>query len=294
MIINTSKLVDITKATINITDGRPYIYFLFNITDKTPRYKRENNEYVIDSKGKFVIDEGFDLFKKRTRVLKYIGQTLGRSIGRILVHYYFDNNDLRNKKIQHGTGPVFTHYRLMKIPRFIYDTVRLHHETLLVRKYLPEINKSSSKIFSDVQKMIILNSEGKIKISDIIYPYKLHARDIWLAAKAFKNEDWEWVKQNCAVSKQYKHLTIADLKSGRYSFGENFWMGKVRGKKSGQKRGKKKQFSRWFRACVLFKHNKQLEAKRSFQKKIIMLRNVYGDKNFDKQLTLFHEKKSNS
>jgi hypothetical protein len=65
-------------------------------------------------------------------------------------------------------------------------------------------------------------------------------------------------------------------------------------KASGQKRGKKKQFSRWFRACVLFKHNKQLEAKRSFQKKIIMLRNVYGDKNFDKQLTLFHEKKSNS
>jgi hypothetical protein len=79
--------------------------------------------------------------------------------------------------------------------------------------------------------MIILNSEGKIKISDIIYPYKLHARDIWLAAKAFKNEDWEWVKQNCAVSKQYKNLTIADLKSGRYSFGENFWMGKVRVKK---------------------------------------------------------------
>jgi hypothetical protein len=98
MIINTNKLVDITKATVDITDGRPYIYFLFNITDKTPRYKRENNEYVIDSKGKFVIDEGFDLFKKRTRVLKYIGQTLGRSIGRILIHYYFDNNDLRNKK----------------------------------------------------------------------------------------------------------------------------------------------------------------------------------------------------
>jgi hypothetical protein len=43
-------------------------------------------------------------------------------------------------------------------------------------------------------------------------------------------------------------------------------MGKVRGKTSGQKRGKKKQFSRWFRACVLFKHNKQLEAKDLFKK----------------------------
>jgi hypothetical protein len=106
MIVNTSKLVDITKATIDITDGRPYIYFLFNITDKTPRYRRENDEYVIDSKGKFVIDEGFDLFKKRTRVLKYIGQTMGRSIGRIIHHYYFDNvKTTDSRKIQHGAGP---------------------------------------------------------------------------------------------------------------------------------------------------------------------------------------------
>jgi hypothetical protein len=294
MIVNTSKLVDITKITIDITDGRPYIYFLFNITDKTPRYRRENDEYVIDSKGKFVIDEGFDFFKKRKRVLKYIGQTMGKSIGRLIHHYYFDNVKTTDSRKKNGVGPIFTHYRLMKIPRFIYDTVRLHHETLLVRKYLPEMNRSSSTVFSDVQKMIILNSEGKVKISDIIYPYNLHARDIWLAAEAFKNEDWEWVKQNCDVSKQYKHLTIDDLKSGTYSFGENFWMGKVRGKSRGQKKGKKKEFGRWFRSCVLFKHNKQVSATRAFQQKMIMLRKVYGDKNFDQQLNLLYEKKSNS
>ena len=287
MIINTEKLIDITKVTVDITDGRPFIYFLFYIDEHTPRYSFRNNHYVPDPTGPIVMDEGMDLFNKNKRVLKYIGQTQGRSIFRILDHYYADEKRL---KLKGAVGPVFTHMRIMKIPRFIYDNVRVHHETVLVRKYLPEINRNSSSVFGDIQKMIILNSKGKITIQDLIYPYALHARDVWKAAEAYKREDWEWVKANCAVPNKYRHLTIKELKSGKYSFGENFWMGKVRGKYFGQKPGQKKEFGRWFRAAIVFKHNKQYHAKKEFNNKINRLRKLYGDDNIN-QLILFHEEK---
>ena len=298
MIININKLTDITKVTVDITDGRPYLYFLFHIDEHTPRYSLINNNYVPDPHGHFVIDTGLDLFHKTNRVLKYIGQTKGDSISRILTHYYFDIEETKrkNKKnkagyiIQKGIGPVFTHMRMIKLPRFIYDNVRVHHETVLVRKYLPEINRNSSSVFGDIQKMIILNSKGKVTIQDLIYPYALHARDVWKAAEAYKREDWEWVKANCAVPNKYRHLTIEQLKSGKYSFGENFWMGKVHGKYFGQKPGQKKQFGRWFRAAIVFKHNKQFHAKKEFNQKMSKLRKLYGDDNIN-QLILFHEEK---
>lgn len=293
MLIDTRKLIDIKHITVDITDNTPYLYFLFHIDETTPRYSFDTHTYVPDPNGPFVVDEGMDVFQQKKRLLKYIGQTNGRSIHRLIEHYhssYYDNKKLNQSTNgdTHGIGPVFTHARIMKIPRFIYDVVRIHHETILVRKFLPEINKNSSSVFGDIQKMILLNSKGKVSLQELVYPYLLHARDIWKAAEAYKREDWEWVKANCVVSNQYRHLTIEELKSGKYSFGENFWMGKTRGTFLDQQPGKKKQFSRWFRSAIVFKHNKQYHARKQFARTLSKYRKLYGDYHIN-QLNLFHE-----
>ena len=287
MVINTDKLIDVRNIKIDLTQSTPGLYFFFNIPKKIPRYSRVNGKYVIDSKGKFIFDQGFDIFDKTDRVLKYIGES-GHCHIRWIQHYTFGHQVMPGKASEHkvkmeglkGVGPCFTHIRLISgLKRMVYDTIRRHHETILVRKYLPQINKNSSNVLGDLQKMILLKSEGQVKLSDLVWPYELHARDIYKAAEAWKNEDWDWVRANCILKRKYRFLTIDKLKRMKQSIGPSFWFG-------GKKMGEKKKFSRWFRSAVLFNHKKQIEARRDFTRRIMEYKRIYTDPYFDKQLTL--------
>lgn len=285
MVINTDRLIDVRNINMDLTQSTPGLYFLFNITPSTPRYSKVNGKYVIDSKGKFVFDQGFDIFDKTDRVLKYIGESSQCHL-RWIQHYTcgyqlmpgktYENQDKELK----GVGPCFTHIRLIhNLKRVIYDTIRRHHETLLVRKYLPQINKNSSSVLGDLQKIILLKSEGRVQLSELVWPYELHARDIYQAAEAWKNENWDWVRANCVLKRKYQLLTIDKLKRMKQSIGPSFWFG-------GKKMGEKKKFSRWFRSAVLFNHKKQIEARRDFTRRIMEYKRIYTDPYFDKQLTL--------
>ena len=142
MIINLNKFQKITNLNFDLTDERPIIYFLIKVNDDTPRYKRVNGQYVEDRDGNFVIDEGYDPFELRKRILIYIGETIN-SLARIHEHYYAGKKG-KSKRLSKGIGNKFNYIRIMRgFKRFSYDSVRLHEETKLVRKYLPEENQSS-------------------------------------------------------------------------------------------------------------------------------------------------------
>jgi hypothetical protein len=73
------------------------------------------------------------------RILKYIGE--GNTVfTRLIDHYKFDKSTIDKKKKGtdiKGIGPVFNYVRIIKgFIRFNYDTVRIHHETLCVRKVI--------------------------------------------------------------------------------------------------------------------------------------------------------------
>jgi hypothetical protein len=87
MIINLNKLTNIKKITFDLTDGRPFLYFLFQIDDDTPRYSRVNGRFVEDKNGSFIMDQGPNFTKQGSRTLVYIGQTKS-FIARIFEHYW--------------------------------------------------------------------------------------------------------------------------------------------------------------------------------------------------------------
>ena len=246
MIININKLTNIKNIKMDLTNLVPGIYLLFNIDEKTPRYTKSRGVYFPDPKGNYVIDRGIDIMDRVPRVLKYIGE--GNTIfTRLIDHYRFDKKTIDKKKKGidiKGVGPIFNYVRIIKgFVRFNYDTVRIHHETLLVRKYLPEINKAAR--LNENQKIIILNSVGVVTPYDLMVPYNIHARDIFRAYKAWLTEDMEYIKNELVP---YKMENSAGL---------------IRPNKKNpqlyRKKGIKLKFSNWFTTSVLRYHKKQRE-----------------------------------
>ena len=242
MIINLNKFQSVKNFTFDFTKNKPSIYLLLNVDEKTPRYKRLKNSYIQDSKGNYVIDHGMDITERVTRVLMYIGESIC-PIKRLTEHYFEESPGTKDKK---GIGPVFTHVRIMnKFKSFNYDSIRLHYERLLVRKYLPHLNQASQ--LTENQKLIILNSAGKISPYDLIKPYLLHSRDIYKAFKAWEVQDMDYIE---------KEFVSYDLKNKTGLISPNARDPRV----YTDKRGKKLIFSSWVSDSLLRHHKKQVAA----------------------------------
>jgi len=242
MIINLNKFQSVKNITIDFTKNKPGIYFLLYVNEKTPRYKKVKNTYIQDLKGNYIIDHSIDILGKVPRVLKYIGESI-YPILRLAVHYFSENNNS-------SVGPVFTHLRILRgFKRFEYDSIRLHHERLLVRKYLPDLNLASQ--LTDSQKLIILNSVGKVTPYDLIKPYLLHARDLYRAFKAWEVEDIEYIKNELIPYKLENkagliHPNAKDPRLYR------------------DKKNIKKKFGRWVDQAIIPFHKKQGIAMKKF------------------------------
>jgi hypothetical protein len=278
MIIDLNKFESIKNIRIDLTNLVPGIYFLINVDDKTPRYTRSRGTYFPDPKGNCVIDRGIDVMNKVPRILKYVG--VGNTVYRRLMdHYRFDSSKIDKKKKgldKMGVGPVFTHVRIIKgFIRLDYDSVRLHHETLLVRKYLPELNKNSQ--LTDSQKLIILNSEGKVTPYDFMSPYLIHARDIFKAYKAWLIEDMDYIKNELVPYKMENKVGYIHKNKQNptlYKFN-----------------GIKKSFSKWFQQSVLRFHKKQVKANFEHNQKERIYIKLYDEEKYE--LIMKRTKKNN-
>lgn len=249
---------------MDFTKIKPGIYFVLNVNEKTPRYKRIKNTYIQDQKGNYVIDHGMDIFEKVPRVLKYIGES-SYPIARLVVHYT-NCSDIK----KHGIGPVFTHVRVVSgFKRFEYDSIRLHHERLLVRKYLPDLNQASQ--LTDTQKIIILNSEGKVTPYDLIKPYLLHARDLYKAFKAWEVEDMEYIKKELVPYKLENKtgLIHPSKKDPRLYRNE---------------KNVKKRFGQWIGGGVLMFHKKQVDAIKVYNVNSRLFVKLYDPERYEETL----------
>ena len=271
MIIDLNKCESIKDIKMDLTNLIPGLYFLFNVDDKTSRYKKIGKEYVPDINGNYVMDKGIDILNKSHRVLKYIGQ--GNTIyKRLIDHYRHDEKTVDVKKKgadKQGVGPVFTHIRIIKgFIRLDYDTVRIHHETLLVRKYLPELNNSSKLTENNI--IIILNSAGKVSPYDLMVPYNIHARDIFRAYQAWLTEDMEYINNELVPYKM-----------------EN-WAGVIHPNRRDPRlyrlNGVKLGFSKWFATAVLRFHKKQKEAYVLFCKQLHNFIKLYDTDRYEDTL----------
>jgi len=240
MIINLNKFVSIKYLTVDLTNLVPGIYFLLWVDETTQRWKRINNQYVPHKDGNYLIDHGFDLKNTVPRVLKYIGES-NKPIKRLIDHYtIIDKDDNR------GIGPKFTHVRIIKnFKRLFYDTIRLHHESLLVRKYLPDLNSASN--FTENQLIILKNSNGLVTPHDLLKPYAFHARDVYRAFKAWEIEDENYLNTELIRPKLENragltHPNRRDTTSYR------------------NKKGIKLKFGSWFYSAVSPHHKKQKRA----------------------------------
>jgi hypothetical protein len=190
VIINLNKLTSIKKMTFDLTDGRPFIYFLFQIDDDTPRYSRVNGRFVEDKNGSFIMDHGPNFFKQGPRTLAYIGQTKN-SIARIYEHYWTGTKG--KSKAKKNAIKKFNYVRFSKpLKMFEFDTIRQHYERIIVRRYLPFYNQAAQ--FTGNQIKLIINSGGKITPKELMKPYNLNVRDIFEAFKAWDIEDPEYLK----------------------------------------------------------------------------------------------------
>jgi hypothetical protein len=247
VIINLNKFISIKNFKVDFTNITSGIYFLIWIDKNTQRWKRINGKYIPHEEGNYVIDHGFDLKNTIPRVLKYIGES-SKPIKRLVDHYYTPKDSTS------GVGPNFTHVRIISgLRRLNYDTIRLHHETLLVRKYLPDLNQASS--FSDNYRTLLKNSNGLITPHDLIKPYVLHAREVFKAFKAWEIEDQnyldnELIKPKIKNKVGLSHPNKRDTRQYR------------------NKKGEKIRFSRWFYDAVLSLHKKQKEAMTEFRNRI--------------------------
>ena len=247
MIINLNKFISIKNFKLDFTDISPGIYFLLWVDDNTQRWKRIKGQYVPHKDGNYVIDHGFDLNNTIPRVLKYIGESY-KPIRRLLDHYFCPEDS------SGGIGPNFTHIRILKgLKRLSYDSIRIHHETLLVRKYLPDLNQAST--FSENYRTVLKNSNGLVTPQDLIRPHVLHAKDIYKAYKAWETEDQDYldtelVKPNLLNKAGLRHHNRRDTRQYR------------------NKKGEKIRFSRWVHDAVLTVHKKQKEAVTDWRKRI--------------------------
>jgi hypothetical protein len=193
VIINLNKLTSIKKMTFDLTDGRPFLYFLFQIDDDTPRYSRVNGRYIEDKNGSFIMDHGPNFFKQGPRTLVYIGQTKN-SIARIYEHYWTGTKG--KSKGKKNSTKKFNYVRFSKpLKMFEFDTIRQHYERIIVRKYLPFYNQASQ--FTVNQIRLILNSNGRIKPGELMKPYNLNVRDIFEAFKAWEIQDPNYLNNQC-------------------------------------------------------------------------------------------------
>lgn len=230
MIINTNKLTDIKKITFDLTDGRPFIYYLFQINEDTPRYSRINGKFVEDKNGTFIMDNGPNFFKQESRTLVYVGQTTA-SVARIYEHYWTGTKGKSKSKLY--AVKKFNYFRLSKsLKMFQFDSIRQHYEKIIVRKYLPFYNQASR--FNNNQVKLIINSNGKINPRELMKPYVINSRDIYKAFKAWESEDAEYLKNELErpLSEMFKmtklkhptrnlkqELTYYDNKGSKLKFG---------------------------------------------------------------------------
>ena len=251
MIININKLTSIKNIQMDLTNTSPVVYLLFYIDENTPRYKRINGQYIPDPNGSYLIDHGIDILNRVPRVLKYIGQALNGGYRRLTDHYVCDLNkqNLEKKgKDKGGVGPIFTHLRIIKNYKILnYDSVRVHLETLLVRKYLPE--KNSLAQLTENQILIILNSAGKVTPHDFMYPYKINFKDIYEAYQAWLIEDMNYIENNFVAHVNKNKAGVNRKNPQGY-----------------RKKGIKIIFSKWLQKCVVRYHKKQKEAYTEFVK----------------------------
>jgi len=268
MIINLSKFQNINDLNFDLTDERPIIYFLIKVDNNTPRYKRINGQYVEDKQGNFVIDEGYDPFELRKRVLIYIGETIN-SLARIHEHYYAGKKGKSGSNSK-GIGKKFNHIRILKgFKRFNYDSVRLHEETKLVRKYLPQENQSSR--VTEKSRMIILNSKGKITPQDLFYPYKIHGRDYYKAFKAWEAEDLSIIEGDIISAERKNKVGILTHRTHNNSFYSS-------------KNGVKIPFNQWFKGVVICRHKKQLKAMMDWRRNLIVWTKLYAPEFYNDKL----------
>ena len=265
IILNLNKFQKITNLNFDLTDQRPIIYFLILVDQDTPRYKRINGQYVEDKQGNFVIDEGLDLYNLRKRILIYIGETIN-SLARIHEHYYAGKKGKSKNQIK-GVGPKFNYIRIIKgFKRFEYDSVRIHEETKLVRKYLPQENQSAR--VSEKGRLIILNSDGKITPQDVFYPYNIHGRDYYKAFRAWEAEDMSIIEGDIISAERKNKVGITIHKTNNNSF-------------YSKKNGAKLPFHQWFKSVVICRHKKQVEAMHIWRKNMFEWTKLYAPEYHD-------------
>lgn len=264
MIINLNKLTHIKDIVMDLTNMSPAVYFLFNINENTPRYKRINGQYVLDPNGSYIIDHGVDIFDKVPRVLKYIGEAIHGGYRRLSDHYTFTSG--KTGKHKAGIGPIFTHVRMIKNYKILdYDSTRIHLETLLVRKFLPQENSAAQ--LTKNQILIILNSEGKITPYDFIVPNKINFKDIFQAYQAWLIEDTDYIKENFAHYEVKNKAGI--IKNNPQSY---------------RRKGVKLIFSKWFQKICSRFHKKQYDAYVSFAKRQHELIKEYDPLRYERLL----------
>ena len=246
MIIDLNKFVSMNNFKINFTGiSNPGIYFLIWVDDNTQRWKRINGQYIPHKDGNYVIDHGFDINNIVPRVLKYIGES-SKPLRRLIDHYTNTESNVKEGKKRKGIGPNFTHVRILQnFKTFNFDTIRLHHETLFVRKYLPELNQASN--FNKNYKIILKNSHGLVTPQDLIKPHALHATDIFKAYKAWEVEDLNYL-DNYLIKRKIENQ--AGL----------IHPGKRDTRQYRNKKGNKIKFSRWINDVVMSLHKNQREA----------------------------------
>jgi len=264
MIINLNKLTDIRKITFDLTDGRPYLYFLFQINEDTVRYSRVNGKYVEDKNGTFVMDNGPNFFKQESRTLVYIGQTKN-SIARIYEHYWTGTKGKSKSKLY--AVKKFNYFRRSKsLKMFEFDTIRQHYEKIIVRKYLPFYNQAAR--FTTNQVKLIVNSNGRIKPKELMKPYVINFKDIYKAFKAWEVEDLSYFKNEL-------HRPLSRM----------FELTKLRHPNKNLKqeltyynnRGVKYKFGRFIEEIIIPFHKKQRKAYLEFKKRM-----KFFIKTFDK------------
>jgi hypothetical protein len=255
MIININKLMNIREMKFDLTDGRPFLYFLFQIDETTLRYSRVDGRFIEDKNGSFIMDHGPNFFKQESRTLVYIGQTKN-SIARIYEHYWTGKKG-KSKSKKHAFKK-FNYVRFSKpLKMFEFDTIRQHYERKIVRRYLPFYNQAAQ--FTVNQIKLILNSNGRIKPAELMKPYNLNVKDIFEAFKAWDIEDPNYLNNECigSVSKM-RSLTGIEYPDKNIKDGLSYFTC----------HGKKFKFGRFIEEILIPYHKKQKKAFREFTNKL--------------------------
>ena len=247
--------MNIRKMKFDLTDGRPFLYFLFQIDKTTKRYSRVNGQYIEDKKGSFVMDTGPNFAEQGSRVLVYIGQTTNL-IPRICEHFWTGTKGKSKSKTY--AVKKFNYVRQSKsFKMFDFDTIRQHYEKILVRKYLPFYNQASR--FTTQQIKLVINSNNRIKPQELMKPYDLNSRDIYKAFKAWEIEDIHYLRNDLEkpTSKMFMltglHHPSKNLKKDLTYYNN---------------KGEKYKFGRFIEEIILPFHKKQREAYLKFKRQM--------------------------